>query len=233
MKPLDLWSHEIRRAGPAALLAPPVLVVLIALLAAFGTRLGSREGNTAWFLMIALEAGIPLVSGIAAASLIGRDRAVELQLTLPTGYRSTLLRRLAVTAGWSCLCALAASALLIVTGWWDLPPGAPHGPAGQLAWLSPALWLTALGLLAAAAFRGTTAAATVVASVWVFEQVFSSAFRESPVFRLLHLFATTRGTAPGVWLPNRLTLLSTALLLAAAAWLLLGDAERTLEGEAK
>ncbi|MER5422488.1 hypothetical protein [Streptosporangium roseum] len=233
MKPLDLWSHEIRRAGPSALLAPPALVVLIALLAAFGTRLGSREGNTAWFLLGAVETGIPLLTGTAAASLIGRDRAVELQSTLPTGYRSTLLRRLAVTVGWAGLCALAASALLIATGWWDLMPGVPGGLTGQLTWLSPMLWLSALGLLAAATFRSTTAAATVVAFVWVFEQVFSSVFRESPVFRLLHLFATTRGTAPGEWLPNRLTLLSTAVLLLAAAWPLLGDAERTLGGETK
>ncbi|ACZ84168.1 hypothetical protein [Streptosporangium roseum] len=231
MKPLDLWSHEIRRAGPAAMLAPPALVVLIALLAAFGTRLGSREGNTAWFLLGAVETGIPLLTGTAAASLIGRDRAVELQLTLPTGYRSTLLRRLAVTAGWSCLCALAASALLTVTGWWDLMPGVPGGLTGQLTWLSPMLWLSALGLLAAVALRSASAAAAVVGAVWVFGQVFHGVLQANPVSRSLALFATTYGTPPGEWLPNRLTLLSTAPLFLAAAWLLLGAAERTLGGE--
>ncbi|WP_406318779.1 hypothetical protein OHA77_15315 [Streptosporangium sp. NBC_01639] len=231
MRPLGLWSHEIRRAGPTALLAPPVLVLLIALLAGFGTRLGSREGNTAWFLMTAMETGVPLVAGLAAASLVGRDRAVELQLTLPTGYRSTLLRRLVVTVGWTALCALAASALLIATGWWEVLPGAPGGLTGQLTWLSPTLWLAALGLLAAVALRNTAAATSLIAFLWVLEQVLSSAMQESTAPRLLHLFATTRGTAPGDWLPNRLTLLATALLLAAAAWPLLGNAERILGGE--
>ncbi|MEV6863196.1 hypothetical protein AB0M44_19605 [Streptosporangium subroseum] len=231
MKSLDLWSHEIRRAGPAALLAPPVLVLLIVLLAAFGTRLGSREGNTAWFLLGAVETGIPLVAGIAAASLIGRDRAVEPLLTLPGGYRPILLRRLVVTVGWAALCALAASVLLIATGWWELIPGAPGGLTGQLTWLSPLLWLSALGLLAAVTLRSAAAATSVVASVWVFEQVFSGVLRESAVPRLLYLFPTTRWGAAVEWLPNRLTLLSTALLLVAAAWPLLGDAERTLGGE--
>ncbi|WP_031161010.1 hypothetical protein [Streptosporangium roseum] len=231
MKPLDLWSHEIRRAGLSALLAPPALVVLMALLAAFGARLGSREGNTAWFLLGAVETGIPLVAGTATASLIGRDRAVELQFTLPTGYRSTLLRRLAVTVGWAGLCALAASALLIATGWWDLMPGVPGGLTGQLTWLSPLLWLSALGLLAAVAFRSASAATAVVGAVWVFGQVFHGVLQANPVSRPLALFATTYGTPPGEWLPNRLTLLSTAVLLLAAAWPLLGDAERTLGGE--
>jgi hypothetical protein len=231
MKSLDLWSHEVRRAGPAALLAPPALVLLIVLLTTFGTRLDSREGNVAWFLLGALETGIPLVAGLAAVSLVGRDRTVELRLTLPVGYRSTLLRRLVVTVGWAAFCALAASALLITTGWWDLTPGAPGALTGQLTWLSPLLWLSALGLLAAVTLRSTTAAASVVAFAWVFEQVFSSVLRESAVSRLLYLFPTTRWGAVGEWLPNRLTLLSTALLLVATAWPLLGNAERTLEGE--
>lgn len=231
MRSLDLWSHEMKRAGPAALLAPPALVLLVVFLVAFGTRLGSHEGNTARFLMTILETGIPLLAGIAAASLIGRDRAVELQLTLQMGYRSTLLRRLAVMVGWTALCALVVSALLVVTGWWDLLPAASHGLAGQLAWLSPMLWLTALGLLVAAALRSAAAATAIVSFVWLFEQMLAHLFQESLMLRLFHMFATTYGTAPDEWLPNRLTLLATALLLAAAAWPLLGDAERTLGGE--
>ncbi|GAA0833064.1 hypothetical protein ACFQVD_25290 [Streptosporangium amethystogenes subsp. fukuiense] len=231
MRPLELWSHETRRAGPTALLAPPALLLLILLLALFGTRLGSREGNTAWFLMTMLETGVPLLAGIAAASLIGRDRAVELQLTLPVRYRSTLLRRLAATIGWASCCALVASLLLVVTGWWDLLPVASHGLAGQLAWLSPTLWLAALGLLLAAALRSAAAATAIVSFIWLFEQMLAHLFQEDLMLRLLHMFATTHGTVPGDWLPNRLTLLATAPLLAAAAWPLLGDAERILGGE--
>ncbi|GAA3087799.1 hypothetical protein [Streptosporangium carneum] len=231
MKRLDLWSHEIRRAGPTALLGPPALVVLAVLLAAFGTRIGSREGNTARFLVAFVEMGIPLLTGLLAASLVGRDRAVELRLALPSAYRATLLRRLAVTVGWAGVCALAISALLTAGGWWERLPLSPGGVAGQLAWLSPTLWLTALGLLAYAASRTTVAATATVALVWVVEQALSEALRDNPASRWLYLFATTRGVADGDWLPNRLVLLATALPLAVAAWFLLGDVERFLGGE--
>ncbi|MCT9932734.1 hypothetical protein N5079_21250 [Planotetraspora sp. A-T 1434] len=238
MTALDLWSHEIRGAGRAALLAPPAFVLATLLLAAFGARLGSRAGTTAWMLLWAVETGIPLIAGLAAASVIGRDRATELQLSLPARYRSTVLRRLAVIAGWAALCALALSSLLIVTGWWDVfaalpafPLGTAAVPAGQLTWLAPAVWLTALGLLAAAVFRSTVAATTTVAVVWVFEQVLSGPLRESAAPRLLYLSATARGAAPGAWLPNRLGLICTALPLLGAAWALLGNTERILGGE--
>ncbi|MEU8268140.1 hypothetical protein AB0B89_13315 [Sphaerisporangium sp. NPDC049002] len=231
MKRFDLWSHEIGRAGPAALVMPPALVLLTGLLALFGTRLGSLEGNTAWMLLGAVEAGFPLMTGIAAASLIGRDPAVELQLTLPSGYRVTLLRRLAVTSGWAALCATAATALFMATGWWDVVPGTPGGLAGQLTWLAPTVWLTALGLLAAAAFRSTVAATTTVAMVWLLEQVVGDVLRGNAVTRSLYLFATSHGAGADDWSVNRVTLLVTAMALLAAAWPLLGDAERVLGGE--
>ncbi|MCC5581322.1 hypothetical protein IMZ11_37530 [Microtetraspora sp. AC03309] len=231
MKPLELWTHELRRAGPATLVGPPALVLLMAVLAIFGARLGSRESNTAFMLLASLEMAIPLMTGMAAASSLGRDHAVELQLTMPVGYRSTLLRRLAVTVGWTGLCALAGSALLAVGGWWELVPGAPRGLAVQLTWLAPALWLAALGLLASAAFGGTVAATTTVAFVWVAEQVFAGPLQASLPSRLLYLFATTRGTVPDDWTANRIVLLCTAIPLVAAAWLLLGHAERVLGGE--
>ncbi|MEV0972222.1 hypothetical protein [Microtetraspora glauca] len=231
MKPLDLWAHELRRAGPAALAGAPALVLLMALLAILGARLGSRESTTAFMLAGALEWVIPLITGMAAASSLGRDQAVELQLTLPVGYRSTVLRRLAVMAGWTGLCAAAGSAVLAVGGWWGLVPDAPGGPAVQLTWLAPALWLAALGLLASAAFRSTVAATTTVAFVWVIELMFPGPLQASLPSRLLYLFATTRGMVPDDWTANRVVLLCSALPLVAAAWFLLGDAERVLGGE--
>ncbi|WP_405139806.1 hypothetical protein OG589_24160 [Sphaerisporangium sp. NBC_01403] len=231
MKRLDLWSYEIGRAGPAALVVPPVIVLLTGLLAVFGGRLGSREGATAWMILGTVEAGFPLVTGIAAASLIGRDHAVELQLTLPSRYRVTLLRRLAVTFGWTAVCASAGSVLFIATGWWDVLPGTPDGLAGQLTWLAPTLWLTALGLLAAAVFRSTVAATTTVAMVWLLEQIATDALRGNAVSRWLYLFATSHRPVSADWLGNRVTLLVTAILLLVAAWPLLGDTERVLGGE--
>ncbi|MFC4060095.1 hypothetical protein ACFOWE_17460 [Planomonospora corallina] len=230
MKPVDLWRHELRRAGPAALLGPAVLALLLGLLAVFGERLGSREGTTAAFLLGGVEAGVPLLAGVTAAWLPRRDPVTELRLTLPGGHRAAVLRRLALTTGWTALCALVLSSLLMAAGWWDhLPYGRP---AGQLVWLAPALWLTALGLLAAAALRDTGAATTVVTAVWAAELLFPSLL-DDPVLRAFHLFATVHGADAADWPVNRLVLLSTALPLAAAAWLLLGDAERVLRDEVR
>ncbi|WP_067170079.1 hypothetical protein [Microtetraspora niveoalba] len=231
MKPLDLWAHELRRAGPAALAGAPALVLLMTLLAILGARLGSRESTTAFMLAGALEMVIPLITGMAAASSLGRDQAVELQLTLPVGYRSTVLRRLAATTGWTGLCAAAGSTVLTLGGWWELLPVTPHGPAVQLTWLAPALWLAALGLLASAAFSSAVAATTTVALVWVVEQVVAGPLQGSLPSRLLYLFATTRGTVPDDWTANRVVLLCTAAVLVAAAWPLLGRAERVLGGD--
>ncbi|WP_188186714.1 hypothetical protein [Nonomuraea sp. SYSU D8015] len=227
MKPVDLWRHEARRAGLPALLGPPVLAALIQLLAVFGASLGSGEENTRWFPMSALEMGVPLLAGVVAATLPGRDPVAELRLAIPHGYRPSLLRRLAVTLGCAALCALAVSVTLMASNWWTFPYG---GAAGQLVWLAPALWLAVLGFCSAAALRSTAAATSLVAFVWTGEQIFGGALADNTAYRALHLFATTSWGSDG-WPLNRLVLLSTALLLAVVGWLLLGNAERVLRGE--
>jgi hypothetical protein len=50
--------------------------------------------------------------------------------------------------------------------------------------------------------------------------------------RLLYLFATTEGRDAD-WAANRFTLIATAMLLIAGAWLLLGRGERLLSGESE
>ncbi|GAA4470474.1 hypothetical protein GCM10023170_087330 [Phytohabitans houttuyneae] len=222
----------MRRAGWTALLTPPVAtaaLVLIALIDA-GT---ATDRATARNLLAALEMAMPLAAGVGAASLVGRDPAVELQLTMPTAYRSTLLRRLAVTFGWAGLLAVLVVAGLVATGWWERWP-ASHGPLlGQLVWLAPTLALGGLGFLAGAAFRSPAAAGGIVATCWIVQQVFPGLVQDSAWARLLYLFATTRGADPAAWTANRLTLVAIALVLGALGWLLLGRTERLLAGEAE
>lgn len=231
-RPLPLWRHEIRRAGWTALLTPPLTVgttVLVAVLNA-GTN---SDVDTARLLFAALEMAAPLAAGIGAASLVGRDPAAELLLTTPTGYRSILLRRLVVTLGWTALMAVLLAGCLIATGWWTRWP-ANHGTVlGQLTWVAPILGLAALGFLAGAAFRGPAAAGGLVAVCWIFQQIFAGPAQERYGSRLLYLFATTRGAVPADWTANRLTLIGTAAVLAALAWLLLGRAERLLRAVAE
>ncbi|MEJ3743929.1 hypothetical protein WEI85_11625 [Actinomycetes bacterium KLBMP 9797] len=215
----------MRRAGWAALLTPPAVAVTVTVLVATDE---SQSVSNAFGL---LEMMTPLVAGVGAASLVGRDRAAELQLTLPTPYRATLLRRLAVALGWTVLVAVLVAATLVLGGWWTRWPH-NHGPlVGQLIWLAPMLCLGGLGFLAAAVCRGPAAASGVVAICWLGQQLFADAIQVRWWGRLVYLFATTRGTERSDWAANRSTLLAAALVLAAAAWLVLGRTERLVHEE--
>jgi hypothetical protein len=232
VKPIDLWRYEVRRAGWTALLTPPVATAALVLIALLDAG-AATDRATARNLLTALEMAMPLAAGVGAASLVGRDPAVEIQLTTPTSYRSTLLRRLAVTLGWAGLLAVLLVAGLVATGWWARSPQ-NHGPfVGQLVWLAPTLCLGGLGFLAGAAFRSPAAAGGLVASCWIVEQALSGPVQEQAWSRLLYLFATTRGAVPEEWTANRLTLVASALVFGALGWLLLGRTERLLRGEAE
>ena len=104
-----------RRAGWAALLGPPIAVALG--IAAAPANPLPGDTTTARMLLGALDMAIPLAAGVACASLAGRGPAVELQLTAPTPYRVTVLRRTAVTLGWTTVVAARTPAVLIATGW--------------------------------------------------------------------------------------------------------------------
>jgi hypothetical protein len=230
VRPLTLWRYEVRRAGWAALLGPPVAVVLGASLGLAGTL--SSEATTARVLLGTLEMAVPLAAGVGCASLVGRDPATEIQLTVPTPYRFTLLRRLVVTLGWAAAVAALAAVVLIATGWWERWP-ANHGTlAGQLTWLAPTLGLGAVGFAAGAAFRGPAAAGAVVTSLWILQQVFADLVQQHYPGRLLYLFATTGGAVPGDWAANRLTLIGVAAVLIVLALVVLDRRERLIgEGD--
>ncbi|GLH98730.1 hypothetical protein [Phytohabitans aurantiacus] len=230
MRPLPLWRHEARRAGWTALLTPPLAVAAPILIAFVDAGANASDHEIAQNLFGALEMGVPLAAGIGAASLVGRDPAAELLLTTPAGYRTILLRRLAVTVGWTALVALLLAVPMIATGWWAKWP-ANHGALpGQLIWLAPTLGLAALGFLAGAAFRGPAAAGGLVAIFWIFQQMFADRVQEQGWSRQLYLFATTRGAVPADWTANRITLIAVSIVLGALAWLLLGRTERLIQG---
>jgi hypothetical protein len=225
VRPIDLWRYEVRRTGWTALLTPPVATAALVLLALLDGG-EAKDRN----LLAALEMALPLAAGVGAASLVGRDPAVELQLTMPTGYRSTLLRRLAVTLGWAALLAVLVVGVLVTTGWWPQNRGVL---IGQLIWLAPTVWLSGLGFLAGAAFRSPAAAGGLVTTWWIVQQVLPGLLQGRDWSRPLYLFATTRGAVPEEWTTNRVTLVATAFALGAAGWLMLGRVERLLRGEAE
>lgn len=219
----------MRRAGPAAWLGPPIAVAL-GVAAALANPM-SGDASTARILLGALEMALPLAAGVACASLVGRDPAVELQLAAPTPYRGTLLRRMAVTLAWAAAVAAVTAGVLIATGWWARWP-ANHGPfAGQLTWLAPTLGLSGVGFAAAAVFRSPAAGGALVTTLWAIQQFFAGPAQQHAPGRLLYLFATTRGAAPGDWLANRLALLAAGAALIAVALVVLGRSERLIGEE--
>jgi len=224
-----LWRYEARRAGWVALLGPPIAVALG--VAAALANPEPSDATTARILLGALEMAVPLAAGVACASLVGRDPAVELQLTAPTRYRVTLLRRMAVTLSWAAAVAVTTAVVLIATGWWHRWP-ANHGVvAGQLTWVAPTLGLSGLGFAAAAVFRSPAAAGALVTTLWAIQQFFAGLAQQHLPGRLLYLFATTRGAAPGDWVANRLTLLGAAAGLIALGLVVLGRSERLIGEE--
>jgi hypothetical protein len=229
VRPLTIWRYEARRAGWAAVIGPPLAVALGVAAAVATPQAG--DATTARILLGALEMAVPLAAGVACASLIGRDPAVEVQLVAPTPYRVTLLRRMAVTLAWAAVVAGSTAAVLIATGWWARWP-ANHGPiAGQLTWVAPTVGLGAVGFAAGAVFRSPAAAGALVTTIWAIQQFFGDQAQQHLPARLLYLFATTRGAVPDDWTENRLALLAAAATLVALALVVLARSERLIGEE--
>jgi hypothetical protein len=232
MRPLSLWRHEARRAGLATLITPPAVALFVAAIAVDSAlRLREPSRNTALILQNLLELALPLAAGVVAASLVGHDPAIELQLTLPTAYRATILRRLAASAGWVAVIALTVTAVTVASGWWDRWPGSHTPLAGQLTWLAPTAFLAGLGLLVGALAGSPALATTAVAMLWTFHLAATGPLQSHQWSRQLFLFATTRGSPELDWTANRLTLLGTGAALTTVAWLLLRRPVRLLAKE--
>jgi hypothetical protein len=232
MRPLSLWRHEVRRAGWVALL-PPLLAagILVPVAVDGAVRLNYPSRGTALVLQSLLELALPLAAGMAAASLVGRDPAVELQLTFPTAYRTTILRRLAISAGWVAVIALTTAVAMVASGWWHRWPLAHDALPGQLTWLAPTLCLAGLGLLVGALSGSPATATSGVVALWFFDLAAAGLLQQHRWSRLLYLFATTRGTVEDDWTANRLTLLAAGAAMTVAGWLLLRRPSRLLTKE--
>jgi hypothetical protein len=234
MRSLSLWRHEARRAGWAALLVPPLAAVVMLGAAVDGAaRLGAPSRSTALLLHSLLEMALPLAAGVGAAGLVGRDLAIELHLTMPITYRSTILRRLVLTAGWAGTIALSTALAMVASGWWHRWPAAHPALAGQLTWLAPTLCLSGLGLLAGALSASPALATSTVVGVWFFDLAAGGLLREHHWSRLSYLFATTRGSVGEDWTANRLTLVAAGVAMISAGWLLLRRPSRLLTKEAE
>jgi hypothetical protein len=203
--------YELRRLGWLGLAAPALVALAFVGMALLMVLTGAEERQVARLLTAGLELGLPLVAGIVAAHVVTEEPAVDLQLTLETGYRTTLARRLALLVGWTALASLLWAGSLRLFGLWAVP-----GPflLGQLSWLAPLLWFVAVGVLVALLLRSRTASSAVLGGIWLFENTLGRVvFLQNDWLRPFFLFATTYTPDADYWLWNRLAILCMALVL--------------------
>jgi hypothetical protein len=225
---LDVLSHELRAIGPIALLTPLFVIALYDGLGAL-MSVGKAEQSVIGVLLSAsFETGLSLAAGVVIAWLTAHDAAIELQLTMPTPYRVTALRRYLVIGGWTALVAIATLLLLHL-----LTPWALSKPLGsdQLLWLAPTLWFAGVGALLALLFRSYAATGVVLGGFWIGELLLHGYFLTTGWMQPWFLFATLYASDASYWLINRLTLIASALVCFVAVWFFLRNSEWRLQAE--
>ncbi|MFE0021734.1 hypothetical protein [Amycolatopsis sp. NPDC059021] len=171
-----LWLHEARRGGRVVLALPlAAAVVLGGLVPSLGAGIVTRT---------LVADTLPVVAGLAAASVLTGERLVELHLTLPVPYPATVARRLA----WLAVSALAGAVVLVAV---PAAAGVLSGAAGALAGIV-AFTAALLGVAAyaAARVRSAAGASAVVFAAWLAKVlIVDQAIRSVPVQAVLLLVA--------------------------------------------
>jgi hypothetical protein len=180
-------------------------------------------------VMAGIEGTVPLVAGIAVATIVSHEPALELQLAVFVPYRRTVLRRIALLLLWSSLIEVLSIALVSAVWPWALP--SKGLPGYLLTWLAPLLWFSAWGAILALLLRSRAASVAVLAVVWAVELLFHGLLGAYGWTRAVYVFATMFDAASSYWAVNRLELLLTSLVIFAGVWLYLRDSEARLQTE--
>lgn len=222
------WAALLRRdaslVGMAAYVAPP-----LALLGFAG--LGVLAPEPARLAMAGLETGVPLAAGIVAASVVATDPALELQLSVPGGFRPAAVRRLAAIVAWAGVVSAIPWGVGAATGLLGERMPTAGAVTAHLAWLAPLVAFTAAGALLALVARSRAFAAAVLSIFWVIGHAAHGLFEDTPWLRAWYPFLTTYAPHEADWLVTRLTLLGIGLAAAVALWLGLTASEWILGSE--
>lgn len=215
---LDRLRYEMRLLGLRALLTPLLVIAVLALVAVI---LRVLNADVEHLLTAGLEIILPLAVGLLAAVTTTRDPALELQMTMPCTYLTIVLRRFAITLGWSallallCCCVLAESNLLVVpneiANWSQLP----QLLAEQLIWFSTLLWFAAAGFCLAARKRSVAASVSLLCGIWILSFWLTALTPQFPdwVKKAFSLFTSTLTPQIDYWLENRVLILAVAVIL--------------------
>lgn len=220
----DIWIAEYRVMGWRSALVPPMIMAAFVAVSWLTHAVGDSSDATT-ILTAGLELGLPLTAAGLAAVAAGHDPGRELQLSLPTPYRLTVTRRIALIAAWAVALAMLLAAGLIGTGRWTAPAGTI---GGQLSWGATLAWLVVVACTITVWTRSHAGAVAVIATLAVAEAAFGDLFVSTSWLHPFYLLATTKQAAHAFWWDNRLWLLGTALVASLVTWLLLGHPERLL-----
>lgn len=220
--------YELHRIGRTGLAMPLLTAAGFASMAALMVAAGAEEGQIARLLTAGLELGLPLAAGVVAAAVVD-DPAIDLHLTFVTRFSTTVLRRLSLIVGWTALVALLWAILLRLVGLWVVPR---TFPLDQLAWFAPLVWFVAAGALLAVIFRSRTVSGSVLAGLWLFENIFYPFIVAHEPLRPFFLFATTYVPDANYWLLNRLVLVASGVMLGIVlAWVVRNSESSALGGD--
>jgi hypothetical protein len=225
---LDHVCYEVRILGPVLFGIPLFLALAFIGITALLFIGNVEHGFIASVLIAALEACLPLATGIVLSTVAVQDASLELLLTMPSTYRGVVFLRFALLLLWTLLVEfLATLALYAILPWVTVKPLLQ----GQLTWLAPSLWFAGLGILLSLLLRSRTSSGAILGCVWIFQLTFHGYFAQNGWTRPWFLFATLYTPGAPFWLTNRLELSLTALVLFAASWWFLRNPERRFFGE--
>jgi hypothetical protein len=212
---MRLFRWEWRLLGWRIIGVPCLMIVALTSLTLLGQAGSSASTITTALLTVGLEVALPLTAALVAATAVGYDPAVELQLSLPVSYRATFFRRLILSCVPTAITAILMTLVLIATGQWLAPAS---GLLGHLVWLAPLTWLIALVCLLTVMLRSAVIASALIVVLAGAQALLYDLFAYTVWLRPIDLFATTVRFAAPVWWMNRVVL----LVLAALTFLLTG-----------
>lgn len=215
-------QYEPRIIGKGAGFGPVLAIAGIGLIGLLMMNSNTPRESMASRLTAMVELTIPLVAGILATSIVASDLAIELQRTVQTRYRTTLIRRIGSVAVWSAIVATIATGVLAAAGYWVVPGSLI---VGQLVWLAPMLWFMGVGILLSAALRSWSAAAAFLGGFWLLQNLTEFWFLSREWARPLFVFMTTHQHDADDWLSTRLAIAGAGVLLGAIGLMLKNRSE--------
>ncbi|GAA1650433.1 hypothetical protein GCM10009764_84930 [Nocardia ninae] len=142
----------MRRCGREALALPPMLAAVL------GVALVALGGGPA--AQVAAVDTVPLGAGLAAVAALGRERMIEVQLTVRTPYRLTVARRVTLVLAAAC----GAVLVLGLLGRGVVQDSAGALLTGNIVFASALIGLPTYAIVE---FRSTAGASVLVMAAWL------------------------------------------------------------------